>query len=297
MVRRVGLAALLTGASVVGVTLASTPPVSADLAVVARWDMNEASDATVMVDSGPVGIDGAIGDDIEVRGDTYFWSTINWFTHPATEARNVVVPHDPALNPGLESFSIEIRYRSDDNYGNIVQKGQNGNPTGAWKLEHPWGFPGCAFKDDTGLLRGVTARTQVWDGDWHVVRCELDRDFGEFGRLRVIIDGEVDQVNVLDEPFGAVANDQPVSIGGKVNCDQITITCDYFWGEIDYIEIRSGAAPPTTTTTTSTTTPSTTTTSTTTTTVASRPPVVGDGIATGASAGAVASRGERTLLD
>ncbi len=278
--------------ALIGMIISGTPSASADLAVVARWSLDEAAGATTMTDIGPYDLQGDIGDEIEVGGGSYRWSEINWFTYPATVERIVVVDDDPALNPGLESFSIELRYRTDSIFGNVVQKGQNGNPTGAWKLEQPFGFAGCAFKDANGVLRGVTARTPTNDGEWHVIRCELDRDFGEYGRLRVFVDGEVDQTNVLAEPFGAVANDQPMVVGGKINCDQISITCDYFWGEIDYIEIRSSAPPPPPTSTTSTTT-----TTTTTTTVASGGPVPPAGIDTGAEASTPAVRGARVALD
>jgi hypothetical protein len=28
-----------------------------------------------------------------------------------------------------------------------------------------------------------------------------------------------------------------MTVGGKINCDQINVTCDYFSGDIDYIRI------------------------------------------------------------
>ncbi len=283
-------AVVVAGAAIVGAVAIGTSSASADLAVAARWEMNEAAGATLMADGGPSGLSGDIGDEIDVGGGSYRWSDINWFTYPATVERIVVVDDDPALNPGLESFSVELRFRSGSYVGNIVQKGQNGNPTGAWKLEQPSGFAGCAFKDANGVLKGVTGRTLTSDDEWHVVRCELDRDFGDHGGLRLLVDGVVDQVNVFDEPFGAVANDQPMVVGGKINCDQIAITCDYFMGEIDYIEIRSGASPPSTTTTTTSTT-------TTTTTVASGGPVIPGGIFGGADAATPAVRGARVALD
>jgi hypothetical protein len=31
-----------------------------------------------------------------------------------------------------------------------------------------------------------------------------------------------------------------MTIGGKISCDQIEVTCDYFSGEIDYIRIYRG---------------------------------------------------------
>jgi hypothetical protein len=44
----------------------------------------------------------------------------------------------------------------------------------------------------------------------------------------------------LDGPTGDITNTVPLTIGGKLNCDQISVTCDYFVGEIDYIRIEVG---------------------------------------------------------
>ena len=296
MRRRGGWAAVAGVTAVVGFVLAGTPSASAERTLVARWEMNESASANVMADTGPNGLDGDIGDEIDVGGGTYRWSVVDPVGYRATTERLVVVEHDPALDPGLQSFEIEMRYRSDGNYGNIVQKGQNGSPTGFWKFEHPWGLPSCAFKDANGVLKAVLGRTETFDGAWHVIRCEFDREFGDHGRLRVFVDGRVDQVNVLSEPLGPIANDQPLVIGGKRRCNQDTVSCDYFWGEIDYVEIRiGGSAPgpgPTTTAAPTTTEPSVTTT-----TVASGPPIVPGGIDTAATAGAGARRGDRAALD
>ncbi len=293
MQRRSGWAITIAGvgvAAVAVVSFAGAPSASAERALVARWDMNEAASATAMTDTGPNVLAGVIGDEIDVGGGSYRWSIVDPTGYPATDERLVIVDHDPVLDPGLDSFEIEMRYRSDGNYGNIVQKGQNGSSSGFWKFEHPWGLPSCAFKDANGVLKAVLGRTETFDGEWHVIRCELDRGFGEYGRLRVFVDGRVDQVNVLNEPLGPIANDQPLVIGGKRNCNQDTIRCDYFWGEIDYVEIRSESSPTTSTT-------STPAASTTTTTVASGPPRVTAGIDAAATAGVGASRGGRAPLD
>ena len=39
---------------------------------------------------------------------------------------------------------------------------------------------------------------------------------------------------------GYINNSIPMTIGGKINCDQIKVTCDYFSGMIDYIRITRG---------------------------------------------------------
>ncbi len=276
----------LTGAAAITAMLfVGVSPSSADSALVARWELNESASASVMADSGPLDLDGAIGDEIVTGGGSYVWSVVDPTGYPATDERLVIVPDAAALNPGLDNFEIEMRYRSAGNYGNIVQKGQNGSPTGFWKFEHPWGRPSCAFKDDTGLLKAVIGDIETNDGQWHVIRCELDRDFGDHGIIRVFVDGAIDKVNVLKEPLGPIANDRPLALGGKAQCNQMSVFCDYFWGEIDYIEIRSGAssAPPTS--------------STTTTTVASGGPPLPGGIFVGGTVDTPAVRGARTALD
>ncbi|GBC87332.1 hypothetical protein HRbin12_01335 [bacterium HR12] len=42
----------------------------------------------------------------------------------------------------------------------------------------------------------------------------------------------------------SVSNRQPLTIGGKLKCDQVTITCDYFSGDIDAVRIEVGSAQP-----------------------------------------------------
>ena len=41
-------------------------------------------------------------------------------------------------------------------------------------------------------------------------------------------------------PPGTINNSIPMTIGGKINCDQVEITCDYFSGLIDFIKITRG---------------------------------------------------------
>jgi len=41
----------------------------------------------------------------------------------------------------------------------------------------------------------------------------------------------------VDTPVAGATVGLPFTIGGKTECDQITITCDYFVGDIDYVRI------------------------------------------------------------
>ena len=254
--------------------VAGSTGATAQTAIAARWPMDETTGATVMRDVGPFGLDGAIGDDVETGGGHYSFTwpwNIQPAELPASVERVVVVDDAPALDPDLEDFEIEFRYRTNQNYGNVLQKGQNTTVGGYFKIEQPFGFTTCLFKDEAGVRKAVQARTSTSDGEWHTIRCEFDRGFGDFGRLRLFVDGDLDQINTLTEPLGRIANDRPLTIGGKYQCNQVTVECDYFKGDVDEVTIRR-------------------------TFVASGPPG-NDGIRDGATAGAVAIRGESTAID
>ena len=47
--------------------------------------------------------------------------------------------------------------------------------------------------------------------------------------------------NRKNGPAGTVDNNFPMTVGGKLDCDQIDITCDYFSGQIDYIRFTKAA--------------------------------------------------------
>jgi hypothetical protein len=53
----------------------------------------------------------------------------------------------------------------------------------------------------------------------------------------MLIDGVVTGRN--RNPTGPIANTRPITIAGKLNCDQAEITCDYFTGDIDYLRIET----------------------------------------------------------
>jgi hypothetical protein len=41
------------------------------------------------------------------------------------------------------------------------------------------------------------------------------------------------------KPTGSIANTRPITIAGKLNCDQVQTTCDYFAGDLDYVKIET----------------------------------------------------------
>ena len=76
----------------------------------------------------------------------------------------------------------------------------------------------------------VTSGSKLNDGELHTITCErVD------GMLRLWVDG-----TMVDEKGNFtvnISNNQPLSIGGKTNCDNVNTSCDYFTGWIDDISI------------------------------------------------------------
>lgn len=222
----------------------STAGAAADNTV-ALYQMNEAPGAAVLVDSSGNGLNGLVGADV-TTGATYNGATGHRWANlepngPREQGRITNVPHDARLNPGTDEFAFTIRYRTTRSFGNIVQKGQSGAPGGYFKMENPTGEPRCLFRGADGSQRGVTAGRKLSDGEWHTVRCERRAD-----SVAMYIDGVYVARNA--GPTGTIANDWPLSIGGKFSCNPPNVTCDYFAGDIDYLRIESGpdTTPPST---------------------------------------------------
>jgi PKD repeat protein len=223
-------------------TIVDTAPVGAAATeVVADWRMNEGAGASTMHDSGPHGIDGAIGDAVQTGvsfggATAYRWSYTPPNTPPAQPERLVQVD-DARLNPGTDDYAVTVRFRTTRNFGNIIQKGQSGNPGGLFKWQIPSGKLMCLFRgvDANGntVQKAVNSGTNLLnDGEWHTVRCERSGD-----RVTMTIDGTITRRGT--GPTGRISNNVPLTIGGKRTCDQITITCDYFVGDIDFVRIDS----------------------------------------------------------
>ena len=217
-------------------TVVATP--SNDEDVLARWDMNESPGASVIRDTSGNGRNGTIGLDV-VTGDVDRDATAyRWLFTPPTEShepeRIVNVPHDSDLNPGTGDYSITMRYRTLVSFGNIIQKGQGGAAGGYWKIENPGGNLTCVFRgvaNNGGWNRKeVVSSRPLNDGEYHTITCErIDNT------LRLIVDGVLD--DTANNSTGSIANNQPISIGGKTNCDNVRTSCDYFTGWIDEISI------------------------------------------------------------
>lgn len=230
--------------SAVALVLLAVPTMAGAAAdnTVALYQMNEASGATLLVDSSGNGLNGTIGADVE-SGATYNGATGHRWSNlapngPKLPGRITNVPHDTRLNPGTGEFAFTVRYRTTRSFGNIIQKGQSGTSGGYFKLQNPGGIPECMYRGGDGSQRGVTAGRNLSDGEWHTVRCERRSD-----SVAMYIDGVY--AARIDGVVGNVANTAPLSIGGKTSCNPPNVTCDYFVGDIDSVRIENQGAPDT----------------------------------------------------
>lgn len=209
--------------------------------VVADWRMNEGAGAAVMADSAGRAQDGGIGDDVGtgVRlpggGAGYSFPGPEWGHDPA---RVVRVRDHRSLDPGRSTYAVTVRLRTTQANPNIVQKGQSGQRGGFWKLVLNEGWPRCHFRDESGRTRAVgfvggSADLKVDDGQWHVLRCERQRN-----GVRVTLDGTASRR--IAGSLGVIDSRRPLMVGGKIDCAAADVGCDYYRGLLDYVLIEKG---------------------------------------------------------
>ena len=213
--------------------------------VVALWNMNEPAGSTVLVDSGPNHMNGTIGTSITSNGSVHsFPQVVRGFNNATFDPQHLDVINDPRTNPGTSDFKVTARIKiakPSDAFGNIMQKGQTGTPTGFWKMELDGPTRGLVFCGFRSIVNGVTTNggvrspINVADNQWHIVTCERGPGF-----VSATIDGHV--TTQQGHPTGAITNTVPLTIGGKLNCTAATVDhdCDYFEGQIDYVQIQTG---------------------------------------------------------
>jgi hypothetical protein len=207
----------------------ATPPMS-----IASWAMNERPGAKVMVDGSGHGLNGTIGREVRtgttVNGSTgYRFDRLEPDTPPPHPAHLVTVPDRAALDPGNRDYLVTVRLRTTHHFGNIIQKGQATVAGGNFKLQIPSGKVQCLFRGSRGTLMANAGRA-INDGAWHTVQCERSSD-----AVVLTIDGRVEAT--AHGWTGTIANSWPLSIGGKTNCDQVDVGCDYYAGDIDRVSI------------------------------------------------------------
>lgn len=244
------VAALVAWASMV------TPSGAVGSVTVADWHFDEAAGARVLVDAGPSGLDGLIGTSIAtgsvVQGSVaHHFSSVAPDTSPYDPERLDLVAHDARLNPGDDDVALTVRLRTTAPQGNVVQKGQSSSTGGYMKIDMDDGRVACLFKGSLGVNH-VRSAASIADGAWHEVRCVRSAD-----EVALVVDSVV--VDRRRTATGVVANTWPVTIAGKSSCNQASVGCDYFSGDIDRVLLeRTSALLAPTTTAPTTTAPATT---------------------------------------
>jgi hypothetical protein len=223
-------------AAAVVMTLAVAAPASA--ATLADWEMNEGSGATTMIDSsghvnGTIG--SAVKTGVSVMGATVYRWPFASPTAPPPKPERIVQANSNSLNPGSGTYTVSLRYRTTQHFGNIVQKGQAGSAGGYFKVENPHGQINCVFRGVVSgklVRKAVTSPAVLSDGNFHVATCTRTSN-----ALTLTIDGSV--VDTAHGSTGNISNTRPVTIGGKLNCDQVNTTCDYYTGDIDWVKLSN----------------------------------------------------------
>jgi Concanavalin A-like lectin/glucanases superfamily len=228
-VKPVRLAISMATVALVSVYL-QTPASAAATNTLASWQMNEPMGSKVLVDNSGNGINGLIGSEDVLNGSTHKFLYLKPNTPPAHPGHPDQVT-DSRLNPGTRDFAITLRMKWTNSFGNIIQKGQSGTPGGYFKLQAPGGVVQCLFRGSLGN-GGVGSGRTLNDGAWHVITCTRTA-----AAVTMVVDGV--QVATLKHATGNISNTKPLSIAGKLACDQIKVTCDYWVGEMDYVVIQT----------------------------------------------------------
>jgi len=239
---RHGLVAVAVITSCAAVLGPGTPAQAAS--VVALWNMNEAPGSTVLVDSSANHINGTIGKHITLNGSFHSFPQVQrGFNNATFDPQHLDVVNDPRTNPGTSDFRVTARIKiakPADSFGNVMQKGQTGSASGFWKMELDGPTRGLVFCGFRSIVNGVTTNggirspVNVADNQWHIVTCERGPGF-----VSTTVDGHV--TIQRNHPTGSITNNVPLTIGGKLNCTAATLhhDCDYFEGQIDYVEIQT----------------------------------------------------------
>lgn len=234
---------------------------SADVVVDYRMD-ETSSTPRVMTDSSGNnngnGYPGTVGEDVRMNQSLADGQRGYYFPGPFSgydpgriaTVEDEVAGNASALDPGTSTYAVTVRFRTTASRPNIVQKGQNGQNGGFWKLVLKEGWPRCHYEDSTGRIRAIgfvntSTAYKVNDGDWHTLRCErlstgvrVTLDYGTPGAVSKFISGTL----------GTVDNKHPLMVGGKLYCPEGAtlpkngreVNCDYFVGWIDWVMIEKG---------------------------------------------------------
>jgi hypothetical protein len=241
MLQQTAIRTLAVAAGAAVAASLAVPAAVADTSVSVAWEMNEPRGATTMVDSGPLALAGAIGDEVRTGvasggATAYQWPFVAGINTAYRPERLVLVPNGAPVNPDGTAFQVEMRFRTKQGDKNIVNKGQSGNKNGFWKIETSKGKLKCVFRGPSGGLSIVTP-TVVNDDAWHKVVCRHTAS-----SLTMTLDDTWSRTR--SGTTGPIKNREPMSIGGKNKCAALGdggVDCDYYSGLVDYVRItKSG---------------------------------------------------------
>ena len=223
--------------AVLAAAILTNPSAAGAATLVASWRMNESSSARTMIDGSGHGLRGSIGREVDtglrISGATgYRFERLAPDTPPTHPGHLVNVPDSSALDPGTRDYAVTVRFRTTHKFGNIVQKGQATVSGGNFKLQIPSGIVQCLYRGSSGSIL-VSAPKPLNNGYWHTVRCARTH-------AGVFLEADGKLVAKRSGWTGKIANSWPVTIGGKISCDQVEVGCDYYAGDLDYIEISAG---------------------------------------------------------
>jgi len=199
-------------------------------------ELNEPTGSTTAVDSSGLYHDGAIGSHVVMSGQyARFDRHSPGEGIPYGLAHLITIPDaaDGSLDPGSGNFSVELKYRTKENFGNVLQKGQARTVGGQVKFQQPRGKMTCMFKTPQGTATAGSGATPLNDNLWHTVRCDRTPT-----SVTMYVDGI--RTGSSYNTTGTLNNKKPWTIGGKSECDAIQVGCDYFAGDIDYVKITKG---------------------------------------------------------
>jgi hypothetical protein len=85
----------------------------------------------------------------------------------------ITIPMPPTARSirAVGRFSVEFRFRTKENFGNVLQKGQSSTPGGQVKFQIPRGKLSCMFKTPQGTATAGSGAKLLNDNVWHIVRC------------------------------------------------------------------------------------------------------------------------------
>lgn len=235
--RRIVAVALLAMAATLA---ASAAPAAADPTAVGRWQFDEGDGQTVR-DDGPLGLHGVLGSSELADGEDPLWIAgasggalrfgASSYVHVA-DARRLDLP----------SVTVEVVARADASpgaYRYLVARGALGCFAGAYGLytARDGGLAFYVFDGQRYFVSASAPAADVWDGAWHRLTGTFDGV-----TVRAFVDGR-EIGSALKTPAGTSIEYESMPAG--THFGNYVGSCRLpFSGELDSVQILSGADSP-----------------------------------------------------